>query len=289
MEAANMQQTVAFILGEGRSGSTWLSYVLGSHPGVAHLGEYLRPFIYPGHVACRLCEAKGRSQCEILHGIENVEEAYAYDFAFERFGKSILCDASKVPDWMVRFLGHRRYQIKVVHLMRDPRGWFASQRRREPMSAEAAAQRWADKNNTIADFVAAHRLECCRVFYDELTVRPEQYFPPLCRFIGTRYESRALEYWNYEHHGLGGNGAALNVIGGYQQANVLTGDDPFYKARVKKRFHDTRWLSQLSPAERRAFEQSPAVNRVLETVDRDFSHFDALLADSAIGSECVAG
>jgi hypothetical protein len=280
MKTNTGQRTVVFILSEVRSGSTWLSYVLGSHPGVAHLGEYHRPFTYPGHVACRLCEAKGLAECEVLHGIENVPKENAYDFAFERFQKPILCDASKATEWTEGFLGHERYQVKVVHLMRDPRGWYASQRRREPMPPEAAAQRWVDANTKIIDFVALHQLSCCTVFYDELTVRPEQYFPPLSGFIGSHYHSDTLEYWNYEHHGLGGNGAAFNVIGKYQRADVTTGDDQFYQARAKKRFHDARWLAQLSHKERRAFEQSSAVRLLLEINDRDFSHFDELLGDS---------
>jgi hypothetical protein len=280
MDASTANRTVVFILSEVRSGSTWLSYVLGSHPGVAHLGEYHRPFTYPGHVACRLCEAKGRAECEVLHGIENVPREYAYDFAFERFRQPILCDATKAPEWMANFLGHDRYQVKAVHLMRDPRGWFASQRRREPMSSEAAIQRWVDTNNQIIDFVAAYRIACCSVFYDELTVRPEQYFPPLSSFIGSHYDRSVLEYWDYEHHGLGGNGAALSVIGKYQRANVTTGDDSFYQVRAQKRFHDARWRTQLSRKERRTFERSAAIRLLLAEHNRDYLHFDELLADS---------
>ncbi len=102
--------------------------------------------------------------------------------------------------------------------------------RREPLVPEAAMQRWVDTNTRIIEFVASHQISCCTVFYDDLTACPDRYFPPLCEFIGVDYESAALEYWNREHHGLGGNGAALNVIGGYERADVTTGDDAFYQA-----------------------------------------------------------
>jgi hypothetical protein len=280
VEAGGVQRTVVFILSKVRSGSTWLSYVLGSHPGIAHLGEYHRPFERPGHVACRLCEARGRSECEILHGIENVPKQYAHDFAFERFRKPILCDASKSLEWTATFLDQDRFQVKAIHLMRDPRAWFASQRRREPLAADVAVQRWVVMNDRISDFVMSRRIPCCSVFYDDLAVRPGQYFPPLFRFVGSCFESRALEYWNYEHHGLGGNGAALNVIGKYERARVITGDDPFYQAHSRKHFHDTRWLAELSGKERRAFEQSAAISSLLARYSRDFAHFDDLLAES---------
>jgi hypothetical protein len=275
------QRTVVFVLSESRSGSTWLSYVLGSHPGVAHLGEYHRPFTRPGHVACRLCEARGNSECEILHGIENVPREQAYDFAFERFGKPILSDASKLLDWVTLFVGQERFEVKVVHLVRDPRGWYASESRRGPLPIEAAVERWVENNTQITQFVALHQIPCFRAVYDHLTVRPEQYFPPLCRFIGTRHVSDALAYWNFEHHGLGGNGAALNVLGKYDGARVTTGDDSFYQANAQKRFCDTRWRSQLSEAQRQAFEQSAAVEKVLAAHECDFAHFDDLLAKSA--------
>ena len=95
MENSSVKRAVVFVFSESRSGSTWFSYVLGSLPGVAHLGEYLPPFTRRDIVACRLCEARGKTQCEILHGIENVPAEWAYDFAFERFGRPILSDASK--------------------------------------------------------------------------------------------------------------------------------------------------------------------------------------------------
>jgi hypothetical protein len=272
------KRAVIFVLSESRSGSTWFSYVLGSLPGVAHLGEYLRPFTRPGHVACRLCEARGKSECEILHGIENVPASQAYDFAFERFGRPILSDASKTLEWTERFLGQDRFEVKTVHLLRDPRGWYASETRRGPIPIEAAVERWVETNRQIADFVASHKIPCFRAIYDDLTARPDGSFPPLCQFVGTRYESGALEYWNYEHHGLGGNGAAFNVLGKYEGARVTTGDDAFYKANAQKRFSDTRWRTQLSEAERQAFEQSAAVQAVLHSHGCDLRHFDELVA-----------
>ena len=280
MKASATQRTVAFIVSEGRSGSTWLSYVLGSHTGAAHLGEYYRPFTMPGHVACRLCEARGRTECEILHGIENVPKEHAYDFAFERFHQPILIDASKILEWVVNFLHQERFQVRVIHLMRDPRGWFASEGRRDPaLLPDVAITRWLDTNNKVIDLLASHHVPCFSVFYDDLAVHPERHFPPLCSFVGMRYESGALDYWNYEHHGLGGNGAAFNVIGKYEGANVITGDNPFYRTNTQRHFYDTRWLRQLSGQQRRAFEQSAAVRDLLARYDRDFSHFDALRAE----------
>jgi hypothetical protein len=149
------------------------------------------------------------------------------------------------------------------------------------MSPDAAARCWFSTNEGISEFVQSHDVPCYTVFYDDLAVRPQQYFPPLSTFIGSRFESRVLEYWNYEHHGLGGNGAAFNVLGQYEHAQVTTGDDAFYRAHAGKHFHDTRWRAQLSPQERDAFEQSAAIRFLLAKHGRSFLHFDALAAESA--------
>ena len=276
-------RTLVFIHSENRSGSTWLSYVLGSHPAAAHLGEYYRPFIYENHTACRLCEAKGLAECEVLHGIEHVEKQFAHDFAFQRMRKPILIDSSKLLDWTSQFLDQDRFPVRVIHLIRDPRGWFASERRRTPMSVEAAMQCWLGANRCLKEFFESHELPYFTTFYDELTIQPEVYFPPLCEFLGMTFDQAALQHWNYEHHGLGGNGAAFNVIGRYEKAVIVTGDDSFYKTHAGHSFYDARWSGQLNSDERAAIEQSPEIRQMLGQYGRDLPHFDRLMAGYLAG------
>lgn len=270
-------RTVVFVLSATRSGSTWLSYVLGSHPVAACLGEYRRPFEFPGHTSCRLCEARGRNCCEFLSGIEGVETPYAHDFAFERLQKSILIDNSKRLHWITHFLDQKRFHVKVVHLLREPRGWLASEQRRTELSVETGIRSWLDENQKIVDLVATHGLACYTAFYDELAVLPDVHFPALCDFVGMPFERPSLEYWNFEHHGLGGNGAAMNVLGEYQHAKVLTGDDQFYKSHAKQSFYDNRWVVQSSPEQRTAIERSPEINEFLQRFGRSWASLDHLL------------
>lgn len=273
----NDTNTVVFILSATRSGSTWLSYALGSHSQATHLGEYYRPFTFANHVACRLCEAKGRDNCEFLHGIHQVESQYAYDFAFSRFGTPFLIDCSKNLDWLAKFINQDRFQVKVIHLIREPRGWFASEkRRRAGMTATTGMEMWLNLNVAIVNFIKHYRLTSMPAYYDELATDEEKYFPSVCEFIGIPFERTMLKYWEYEHHALGGNGAAFNVIGGYQDAKVTTGDDAFYRLNARRQFYDTRWRSQLSPEEVRTIENMPTVRQFLERFQRDFAHFDRL-------------
>jgi len=252
-------RTVVFVLSETRSGSTWLSYVLGSHRNVAHLGEYHRPFTFPGHVACRLCEAKGQP-CPVFHGIEAIAADEAFDFAFDRLGVDVLVDCSKSLEWTARFLA-RGYAVKVVHLLRDPKGWYASERKREPMTPEQGLRRWNATNECIDRFVRERRLEHVRVLYEDLAADPLRGFPPLCAFLGFPFEPQSLRYWDKEHHGLGANGAAFNVLRAHPHAKLTTGDDAFYRERAGRVFRDERWKTLLAGDEIAFFEHARALER----------------------------
>jgi hypothetical protein len=274
------QRTVVFILSENRSGSQWLAYVLGSHQHAAYLGECRRWFTSPDHTACHFCAARGATDCEIFHGIQNTHRQGFFNFAFERTGRPILIDSSKRLDWAAHFVRDPRFQVKIIHLLRDPRGWFASERRRTPMSVPAAIRRWIRSNRQITDFIASYRLASHTAFYDDLAVDLERYFEPLCEFIGIPFETDALEYWNFDHHGPGGNGPAMNVTGESPRASIITGDDDFYRASFHRNFYDTRWLSQLNSIERTNIEQSPLIQRELAHHNREFSHFDRLVSST---------
>ena len=276
----NNDNQVIIILSESRSGSTWLSYVLGSHTNAAHLGEYFRPFTMPGHIACRLCEAKGKSECEILHGIENVIKEDAHNFAFERFQKKTLIDSSKQLDWVVDFSQESAFQTKVIHLFRDPRSWYASERRRKThLTVSDAMERWLNTNQTISSTLDEHSISYVTAYYEELCIKPEIYFNAgVNEYLKMPFEEAALEYWNFQHHGLGGNGAAFNNLSGYPKAKMLTGDDEYYNGMKRKRFYDARWLDELSPSERSEIENMETLNTYLKRQNRSFAHFDALLA-----------
>jgi hypothetical protein len=270
-----------FILSEIRSGSTWLSYVLGSHRNIAHLGEYHRPFDIPGHVSCRLCEAQGKHDCDILAGIENVAKADAMDFAFEKFDEEILVDGSKRLSWVENFIENRNFTKKCVHLHRDPRAWFASQKRRDStLEVQAGLLQWITTNEKIKSTIKKWQLATVCIFYDEICVSPNMRLKDLVEnFIGVSFERHSLKYWEYEHHGLGGNGAAFQNLRDYANANVTTGDDEYYASKFHKHFYDVRWTDQLTQSEINAIEACEKVNRYLEEQGYSFETLNKIIDD----------
>jgi hypothetical protein len=230
-----------------RAGSTWLNVVLGAHSWAANLGEYFRPFLVPGHVACRLCEADGRVECSVLGGIEHVAPADAYHFAADRTRKSVLIDASKRLDWCERFLHREDIDARLIHLVRHPCGFIESERRRTTdVALEELLGRWERGNADIEAFVARSGAPNILSCYDDLADHPAQTFPALCAFLGHRWEPAALSYWNVPHHGLGGNGAASLYLKGRSVTNYVTGDDAYYGSlHGRAPSADRRWKDRL--------------------------------------------
>ena len=267
MDAEN---TLIFILCAGRSGSTWLSYVLGGQRDAACLGEYYLMFSELSRYDCTLCHAKALDDCEVLRGFRKINASDAFPFAFDCFkDKRILIDNSKNKAWTERGVQQGQFKVKIIHLLRDPRGWFASQRRREPMNAAAGVERWLKINRAVIDFTRSmfpqdYRNRMYSVFYEDLVLAPAACFPPLCSFIGTSFTSDALRYWEFDHHGPAGNGAAFSLLTDHASAEMTTGDDEFYRKNAKTQFLDTRWHSQLSQEEIDQFVASKELEEFLK-------------------------
>jgi Sulfotransferase family len=249
-----LRRSVVFVLSSGQSGSTWLGYVLGSHSHSAFLGEYERAWRPEARVPCTLCAARGLAECEVLHGAEDVPEADAFAWAFGRTGKQHLIDVSKSIEWTQRFLDDGRgYDVRLVHLVKDPRNWFASVRRRNPGRPADLLAMWCETNAKLRAFIARAGCPSTTVFYDELAADPVAGFRKLFAFCTMTFEPAALRYWEVAHHGFAANGASAPLLAnaelGPPPAHFATGDDAFYAANMKTLFADTRWKTDLGPAE----------------------------------------
>ena len=155
-----------------------------------------------------LCEADGLPACRVLHGIERVPAHDAYAFASERTGKSILVECSKLLHWPLEFVKQERLDVRFIHLIRNPCGYIESE------SAAPAGRdggeliaEWNEQNGYIETFVQSIGRPFVEVSYEQLAGDPLRAFPGLCAFLGFEFRPAALRYWEFEHHGLGGNGA----------------------------------------------------------------------------------
>jgi hypothetical protein len=269
-------RTVAFILSSDRSGSTWVGYVLGSNSNSAFLGEFRRAWSEDLRQPCSWCAVRGQGSCEVLAGAEGWPAQRAFEFAFSRIPQQFLIDISKRVEWACGFLApDSPFGIRLIHLIRDPRGWVASQRRRQPSAPlPGLLKEWLDENVRIRDFLELNA-PFKTVFYEELAAEPHSEFTNLCEFIGFPFEQGSLKYWERVHHGYAANGATSlflpSQLGGSRLTHFVTGDDSYYETQGRTSFVDVRWKQELSEAEILSITEDPEVAALL-------SHYDRLLS-----------
>ena len=83
-----------------------------------------------------------------------------------------------------------------------------------------------------------------KITYEELLLQQQTALHKLSQFIGFPQHADQYQYWNKEHHGFGGNGAAYNNLAKFSEKTCNTGDDSFYKQNHQKSFYDLRWKEE---------------------------------------------
>jgi hypothetical protein len=263
---------IVFILSSRRSGSTWVGYVLGGGPDAAFLGEYYRGWTEGIGQPCAWCEVNGVRPCSVLGDVAEVPVASAFEHAFERTGAATLVDSSKDIAWARRF-AEKGYDVRFVHVMRDPRGWYASEHRRSAVPLSELMAWWVDDSRRIAAFLRETGMPQVTAFYDELAAAPEPAFRALFRALGMPFAPRALRYWERPQHGFAANGASSMLLSGRSNSagfdQFVTGDDAYYARRYRTQFTDERWRELLSADDVRAIEAAPGVAAVLRSHGRE--------------------
>ena len=276
---------VVYIVSSEWSGSTWLSFVLGTHPRAATLGEHWRRFKGDGRSECRTCQHKGLPHCDVLHGITSAPLREAYSLPLARFapqGADTLVDNSKFLDWLEELLAAGACDptsVRVIHLVRDPRGWITSVLGRQP--TRDAAPLLGDWKRRVIDQrsrLATLGLPTLPLSYDLACLDSDQVLETVSAFVGLRYGREQLRYWEREHHAMAGNGAAISVVPGGKGA---TWDRDYYLANLGRLFHDDRWRQRLDPAMVRSVTGDPEADRLMLDFGAGFEQLDELAARRA--------
>jgi hypothetical protein len=271
------------------SGSTWLSYVLGSHSQAATLGEHHRRFEGGREIDCRHCRLRGLPCCEVLHGINEapISEAYSLPlFRFSTQGVTSLIDNSKKISWLKQLIDDGACEgvsVRVIHLLRDPRGWIASCLSRDPsLSVDGFLADWRYRVELHQRELAEVGLPVLNLCYDLLCLNPQPWLGAVSRFTGLDYGMEHFAYWNRIHHSLGANGAAINVL---PDRFGNAPDRDYYLARFRRPFHDDRWRHSPDANVFAQISLDAGADFLLEAFGGGFSEIDRLLSLSVSESQ----
>ncbi len=267
-----MKPTVLFILSSNYSGSTWLALLLGSHSRAFYAGE-LNKMFHDEPMPCRLCEEK-QSSCPVFHDVARVKSKNIHATALARTGKSLLVDNSKTISWSKKFMADARFERRYLHLLRDPRAlaYSLQMRKRKPDYLD-----WMEKNYELRNFLREHRLEHRVVTYNEVAEQPEATLTEVCQWLGLKYEPAQKEYWNFEHHGPGRNGATAAFL-----ENYTPSEEQFYSKHKRTHFHDLRWQEKLEPQVKHEIMHDPQMKLLLKDFGLEFSATGLMRADSKV-------
>jgi hypothetical protein len=140
--------------------------------------------------------------------VEDFVESYRslYELVLDMHGTSTFVDGSK--SWRKAALLGRELQpandVKIIHLVRDPRGFAASRRRHLQMSSDLreSAWLWADLHRRMESLstVAPYRI----LRYEDLALRPDKEMRKLFQFLGVEPEGVvAAPKYPWKHHIVG--------------------------------------------------------------------------------------
>jgi hypothetical protein len=230
------QTTVAFILGDGYSGSTLLDLILGSHSRMVGLGEIdaesFDAFLDENQLCTCLLRAR---ECHFWNGVLGRirERTRVESFRLGAAGgdpeavtrntinlleavkdvsrAEVLVDSSKRLRRARLLAASGAIRPKVIHLVRDGRGVAYSYGKRGKPFREAVLQ-WQTVNAGIKNWLGgAGAPDNMGVRYEDLCARPAEVARDVCEFLGFGWEPPMMLFGNKTHHNVRGNTMRFRV------------------------------------------------------------------------------
>lgn len=256
--------TVVVIQSLSYTGTTWLNYVLGSHPDIFGLGPADRPFALSRAEAGTACRVHGEACPFWPRFYETWDEGKNFFVHLaETSGKRIIVTNNPLPTGAGTALAHPRLDVRPIRFVRDGRAVAESFARKHPQQAFFDVVRdWlAPSFNNFAFDDADPDTLCLR--YEDVLADQNGMLGRVGKFVGVSYDESALRFWEHEHHPAAGNAGPINMLRIHQGASLPpTGQTrEFYQEQYDKTLADANhtfesdgWKTRLSARERFIFD-----------------------------------
>ena len=253
--------TIVNVLSTGMSGSTWINLLLGSHPRCFSIGEMRGVLKY--HEAVCVLHDQG---CPIWSKFDpDSNENWFTQIARLTDRRIVVLNNGRKLLPMQHACGAR---VRFIHLMRDGRAVAASMMRKYPeRSMFKASRMWRHDVKRNERLIARQpRDDCFQLSYERVKADTAGELECACRFLQIEFDPRMLEFWNVDHHYLGGNKGTLfgmtkksgkddpiDVRRRFEADKAPQWDLEHYRDTDPARFVDDRWKKELTGGQLRVF------------------------------------
>lgn len=255
----NQAVTVVAIYSLSYTGTTWLNFVLGSHPEAFALGPCDRPLGLTREKSGDACRVHGAACSFWPRFYETWQGGENFFLHLARTsGKRVIVTNNPLPQGGAKALEHPDVVVKPIYLVRDGR---------------AVADSYASKFPNLAflevcrDWMAPsfHQFEwdpddpdrlCLR--YEDVLADQRGMLDRAGTFVGLEYDASALRFWEHDHHPAAGNQGPIFMIKQFQGISVSAHarDRAFYEEQYLKliqnpdhHFEADRWHERRSTRE----------------------------------------
>jgi hypothetical protein len=260
-------EKVCFICGAPHSGSTLLGLILGSHSQCFYAGEANKvKFLHLENShkdsTCKICG----KDCPIWGDfyIDDIKDLY--EQLSVKTHKPIIIDSTKKPSWLekqIKNLEDRGVKSYLIYLFRDGRGVINSRLRKYKSS---------DPSEVIDDWIT-HIKKTNKIFqnfpeekikiqYKNLALNPEKTVKTLIDLLKIEFETSMINFYQFEHHPLGGNIGTQSLIIKAQKEKTTASpiklserNKYYYQDHPLQIKYDQRWKKELDPIILKLFDK----------------------------------
>ena len=269
-------QRIVLVMSTNYAGSHLLSHLLSAHPLCIGVGEIHRYSQLLNELPDAPVIAEYANN-PIYIGLDRIPTTHWHEEIGRRSGAQVIVDNSKKVKWLNQIKQNPNYDIKLVHLVRDPRAlvsrWLntytgASERRTQRLRVAKRMPRhafevlrgnwetvflykWLRENRQVHKFLLNSKLQYTRVTYHDLVFSTEATLLKLMPEVDLAFDNAQLRFGESETLGTTKIGHAKTVN----------------RSEIKP---DLKWQRQLSLDARVLIETHVQLLRFLRSLELEF-------------------